>query len=800
MEEKHSSKNKNIPNVLLNFLKRQKTHDKNEHVPKEIVTEKTTCKNPNQTIVQTESLDERYDIGNFLSISTKTEESVVTILEKIWQPSENYKFPVNEGQHRRKFNYTWLKKFYWVAYSKKLNGAFCKYCVFFATQFAGQSSSQCLGALVSEPFRAWKKALERFEHHETSKYHQFSVLRAENLKENLKKNISIHGLLDTASVNSARKNREKLGPIIKTVMFCGRMGLPLRGHRDFGSLEFNSTIELQNNIDRSEGNFRNLLKLRMDAGDQIIKNHLETAGANATYISWGIQNEILEICNKIIIKKLVTEVNAAKAFVVLADETTDVSNKEQLTLCVRYVHNNKLHEKFLQFVEIKSLTGEALALSIIGSLEALGLNLKSLCGQGYDGAAAMSGHIKGAQKIISDKFPAATYVHCAAHNLNLCLSGSSNVVEIRNSLGVIEKCYAFFNTPKRENVLIDKINELTPDSKKHGLKKLCPTRWVERHDAVLVMEELYTPVCAALEEIENWADRATSSEASLLGASLKTAKFTISLLCLKTVFAYTLPLSKFLQKIDLNLCSALDLAKTVTDQLKEMRINIDVIFSTIFTEAESLLKQYDVDIKIPRLPARQTQRLVVSDSTTSDYFKITIFIPFLDSLITNLDERFLKYKDIIKLFTVLFPCFEKIEENIQAFLNLHKFYNTKNFFETFSNDALLTAEFRLWNEKYKNRTTKLDASQLYVDCNEIVFPNIKKLLQIFITLPVTTATSERSFSDLKYLKSYLRNTTSQNRLNGMAMLYINKDFSLSCEEVLDEMAKPIYKRRLNLIL
>nr|CAI5832541.1 unnamed protein product [Callosobruchus analis] len=64
-----------------------------------------------------------------------------------------------------------------------------------------------------------------------------------------------------------------------------------------------------------------------------------------------------------------------------------------------------------------------------------------MCGQGYDGVAAMSGHIKGVQRIIAEKYPAAKYVHCASHNLNLCLSSTCDVMEIRNCLGIIEKCY-----------------------------------------------------------------------------------------------------------------------------------------------------------------------------------------------------------------------------------------------------------------------------------------------------------------------------------------------------------------------
>jgi 20S proteasome alpha/beta subunit len=49
------------------------------------------------------------------------------------------------------------------------------------------------------------------------------------------------------------------------------------------------------------------------------------------------------------------------------------------------------------------------------------------------------------------------------------------------------------------------------------------------------------------------------------------------------------------------------------------------------------------------------------------------------------------------------------------------------------------------------------------------------MLQIFATLPVTTATGGKSFIALKYLKNYLRSTMTEDRLNDLAHLYINRD-------------------------
>lgn len=91
-----------------------------------------------------------------------------------------------------------------------------------------------------------------------------------------------------------------------------------------------------------------------------------------------------------------------------------------------------------------------------------------------------------------------------------------------------------------------------------------------------------------------------------------------------------------------------------------------------------------------------------------------------------------------------------------------------------------------------------NAHDAFLACSESIFPTVRKLLKIFVTLPVTTSSNERSFSTLKRLKSYLRNTMSEDRLNGLALLNIYRNFHISPEAVLDELAKT--PRRLDIRL
>ena len=54
------------------------------------------------------------------------------------------------------------------------------------------------------------------------------------------------------------------------------------------------------------------------------------------------------------------------------------------------------------------------------------------------------------------------------------------------------------------------------------------------------------------------------------------------------------------------------------------------------------------------------------------------------------------------------------------------------------------------------------------------FPNTCITYRILLTIPITIASTERSFSKLKLIKSYLRSTMSQERLSGLAILSIKK--------------------------
>ncbi|KAK5649293.1 hypothetical protein RI129_000322 [Pyrocoelia pectoralis] len=723
------------------------------------------------------------------------------LLNNAWKPEECFHFPSTKyGKRQLKFQHNWLKTREWLVYSKKLDGAFCKYCMLFAPAGAGKQGLP-LGKLVRVKYSDWRHALEDFNKHQMTTYHANAKVAAENFLSARSNKIDIISCLDKSVANKVTENRRLLTPVIKTVIFCGRQGLALRGHRDGGPLNINDNEDFIAN----EGNFRALLRLRLDSGDQDLKEHLLKAGKNATYISSVSQNEIISSCNDILLPKIVAKVNKAKCFSILADETTDISCVEQMTLCARYVdlESVTVREDFLQFVPIYDMSGKGIGEVIMRKLREFGIDTDNLYGQGYDGASAMSGAFSGVQALVRKEVPNALYVHCSSHSLSLAISDSCSLPLIKNCMGTVGKVYDFFNTPKRQAVLR---KHSDPQYGSKRLKALCPTRWTQRHNSVNTLCEMFEAILRSLEEICNWPDTDTSTNANLLLCAVQKCEFTFMLHIIKKVFSYTLPLTKYLQSENIDLISAVTYAEHTVNELQKIRDNSEEEFADIFKSVEAICSQEEITIKVPRTTGRQTTRENVPHDSPETYFRRAAFIPFLDHVIIQIKERFTAHKETLSSFEVLLN--ETSEDKVY----------TERLFGQYKNSIAATdasqlfGEIKIWHQKLKQvelerveqgkklkkTLKKINAIEALSYCEFNMYASVHKLLQIMATLPVTTCSAERSFSTLRYLKTYLRSTTSETRLNGLAMLYVHKDISVSVEEVFAEMAKK--SRRTNIKL
>ena len=388
----------------------------------------------------------KFDIGHYFQYNICGESIVVSddmkvkLLEQHWQPGQDYPMPFStrtvQGIPEKRFlRLDHLKKFPYAVYSHVKQGLFCKYCSLFANE-SKSKHGQALGFLVTKPLTKYDQLFGKngyLTQHEQTQYHKTAVVRASQFCSNYKKRESIITCLDSGLRQQVEENRNRLKPIVKTVILCGRQNFALRGHRDDGLVltpRDDETCEQVNDavVTSKSSNFRALLNFRVDAGDTILEEHLLQCAHNATYVSKTTQNGLIESCGNAIRQKISDNVHKAKYFTVLTDETTDVSRVEQLTIVLRYVSDRSgtsvVVKDFVGFQPVEDLTGEGIANKILNFVRNLGLDMTYMVGQGYDGASSMSGKFAGTQAIIRQQFPNAIYVHCASHALNLVISKS----------------------------------------------------------------------------------------------------------------------------------------------------------------------------------------------------------------------------------------------------------------------------------------------------------------------------------------------------------------------------------------
>ena len=119
-----------------------------------------------------------YDIGFYYEKSNSLSDSEkFELLERAWRPDADFSFPTTEQSgKKRKFNIIWLSKHPWLAYSKLLDGAFCKLYVLFGRPGSDKSSDR-LTKFFNSPNNYWTGASHKFKmHEEKSRLHHDALI------------------------------------------------------------------------------------------------------------------------------------------------------------------------------------------------------------------------------------------------------------------------------------------------------------------------------------------------------------------------------------------------------------------------------------------------------------------------------------------------------------------------------------------------------------------------------------------------------------------------------------------------
>lgn len=744
------------------------------------------------------------DIGRFMDQILSDSEKK-RLLNDPFCPPLNYRFPYSEHNKgnkvvKRYINQSHLDAYSWLVFSPSEQGLFCKYCAIFAT-------SSCQGnVLVKTPLKKFAKLLGKegdLENHQNRAYHREAVEKGKLFLQNVEQNVNI---VDSLSENRRKKieeNRKKLVPIIDTIITLGRQNVALRGHRDDGDL-------LENLDAGNEGNFREMLKLRIRAGDTVLEDHLTSAPENATYISKTIQNEVIDCCGEEILCTIKSRLAEAGVYSVIFDETTDVSKISQVSVALRYVYEEDPREDFIGFFDLHQMNygedadadteprigGIVLGQSVLKILRDNDIDIEYCVGVCCDTCSVNFSDICGAVNEILKFAPFAVRIPCYNHTLNLSISDSMSLPSARNLFGTIKEVIFFFNCSAKRNFVLKQILQ-------KSLGKFCETRWVERHNTALLFAEKFQFIIDTLEKVSNWNDSVSAPKAEIYLKSLLSCQLLISLECVSHLFSLTLPLSVLFQKKTLDFKAANELVDDLLTVLKTERENVTEAFHGMFEKVSVTAAELDIDIVLPRRVGRQVHRDNHPSDSPEEYFRVSIFIPMLDHIISDIESRFKKEtRDALEL-NVLLPdhILQLDSQTLSASLSKlwNKYAGLLSQSNTYSSLQKFESEVKLWKEKCRRLDVNISVSGALKACDKDVFPYCHILLKIFLSFASSNATSERSFSTLRRLKTWLRSTMTEDRLLGLALLHIHRDINVDIQKVIDRFASK-KNRRLNIIL
>ena len=216
-----------------------------------------------------------------------------------------------------------------------------------------------------------------------------------------------------------------------------------------------------------------------------------------------------------------------------------------------------------------------------------------------------------------------------------------------------------------------------------------------------------------------------------------------------------------------------------------------------------MCRSVDVVPSIPRRCARQRHRNnVPADDPRTDYRRC-ISVPLADHLLVELDTRFSPHHRVALLGLCLVPSALVtlpdlvVENHLAKLVDLYE--------EDLAYPENVPNQMVSWKIKWQQQMEQHSKACLPTSPSQALphatslYPDIRVLLLVLLTLPITSCSSERSFSTLKRIKTYLRSTWGNERLTSLALMHIHRDVVPVClQEMVDKFAR-LHPRRLKLM-
>ena len=334
------------------------------------------------------------------------------------------------------------------------------------------------------------------------------------------------------------------------------------------------------------------------------------------------------------------------------------------------------------------------------------------------------------------------------------------------------------------------------------------TRWICQHASC---EAVHRTLPFIIQTLSHFTQDPKSPERRIQAKSLQmllTSNFCLHLVLFEHILLKMKPVAKMLQSSSLNLHTGAELVKSLVGDLEEARNNDDGLWKAIKIEATELIEKNELSWEEPKRPIKPSKRLqdaIVTDVVASrsiiesdhfDHFRVHTFLPLLDRVTAELGRRFSSDNhNILRSISCLDPESEQfLDAEGLAPLALSYGLNLSDL------RAECQSAKRLIARKSKSLNHLQDLSNFIYPYREPFF-ELYKIIQIAMTLPVTSAACERSFSRLRMIKTYLRNSMADDRLDNLATIAMHRHRSenLDMNKIVLQFAGQHKNRRIVLI-
>lgn len=169
--------------------------------------------------------------------------------------------------------------------------------------------------------------------------------------------------------------------------------------------------------------------------------------------------------------------------------------------------------------------------------------------------------------------------------------------------------------------------------------------------------------------------------------------------------------------------------------------------------------------------------------TIEKYWKIDVYNTIIDYITNRMKTRFSDES-------------LKLAKSIDNFFMLD-FDGSLEFIEYYSDNLkikkdILKAEMMIVNNYLNSKIKNWTIQDLFSTVTLELYPNLHNLLQVALSIPVSSASCERSFSAMRRIKNWLRTTMIQNRFSNLAIIHIENELvktSIESKQILEDFVK-----------